>query len=107
MSFLGAEGWSCICVWVLAWGVERFGKIFSAVVFGSERDGGAKKNTRKVAQCFALKLLKNNNETKTPNQEKLGILSGAEVVVSSLSVSPSRFHIPVDSPINGRKLSGG
>lgn len=91
VSFLGAEGWSCIYVCMLAWGVEHFGKVVSAVVFGNEWDGGAKRNTIKVAQCFALKLMKNNNETKNPNQEKRGALSSAEMVVSSLRISPSHF----------------
>lgn len=107
VSFLGAEGWSCIYVCMLAWRVEHFGRIVSAVVFGNEWDGGAKRNTSKVAQCFALKLMKTSNETKNPNQEKRGALSSAEMVVSSLRISPSHFHTLADSPINGRKLSGG
>lgn len=49
--------------------------------------------------------MKNNNETKNPNREKLGVLSSTGAVVSSLRVSPSHFHIPADSPINGRRLT--
>jgi len=95
-----AEGWSC----VLAWGVGRFGKILSAVVLGNEMEV---LREALVRWHSALKLTKNNNETKNPNQEKRGVLSSAEVVVSSLHLSSSCFQIPVDSPIYGRKLGGG
>ena len=89
---------------MLAWGVGRFGKILSAVVLGNEMEV---LREALVRWHSALKLTKNNNETKNPNQEKRGVLSSAEVVVSSLHLSSSCFQIPVDSPIYGRKLGGG
>lgn len=62
--------------------------------FGNEGDAGAETNASRVAQYFALKLMKNSDKTKNPNQEGLGVLSSVELVVSSPRIFPTALPYP-------------